>query len=162
MQMRHIKLRSSLYYSLYTTLGITQVLGGNKARVVACRLPAGMPAWRNGRRQSHHPQPPPVPLRRRPGLAGAFASRADFQLGRPGQGLCWKFLGHVRAPWELMGSPKLPPAAGGIPARVHSAVFEAAHRAAQHHRLGCYQGVPHRHHLPRPSEQTRAQDPHQG
>jgi hypothetical protein len=32
---------------------------GNKARVVACGLPAGMPAGRNERRQSHHPQPPP-------------------------------------------------------------------------------------------------------
>jgi hypothetical protein len=121
-----------------------------------------MPAGRNGRRQSHHPQPSPVPLRRRPGLAGASASRADFQLGRPGQGLRWKFLGHVRAPWELMGSPKLPPAAGGIPARVHPMVFEATHRAAQHHRLGCYRGVPRRHHLSRPSEQIGAQDPHQG
>jgi hypothetical protein len=28
-----------------------------------------------------------------------------------------------------MGSPKLPPAARGIPARVHSTVFKAAHRA---------------------------------
>jgi hypothetical protein len=102
---------------------------------------------------------PPVPLRCRLSLAGASASRADFQLGRPGQGLRWKFPGHVRAPWELMGSPKLPPAVGGIPVRVHPTVFEAAHRAAQHHRLGCYRGVPRRHHLPRPSEQTRAQDP---
>jgi hypothetical protein len=129
---------------------------------VACGLPAGMPAGRNGRRQSHHPQPPPIPLRRRPGLARASASRADFQLGQPGQGLRLKFLGHVRAPWELLGSPKLPPAARGVPARVHPTVFEAAHRAAQHHRLGCYRGVPRRHHLPRPSEQTGAQDSHQG
>jgi hypothetical protein len=121
-----------------------------------------MPAGRNGRRQSHHPQPPPIPLRRRPGLARASASRADFQLGQPGQGLRLKFLGHVRAPWELLGSPKLPPAARGVPARVHPTVFEAAHRAAQHHRLGCYRGVPRRHHLPRPSEQTGAQDSHQG
>jgi hypothetical protein len=35
-----------------------QVLGGNKAGVVACGLPAGLPAGRNGRRQPHHPQPP--------------------------------------------------------------------------------------------------------
>jgi hypothetical protein len=64
-----------------------QVLRGNKAGVVACGLPAGMPARRNRRRQPHHPQPPPVPLRCRPGLAGASASCADLQLGRPGQGL---------------------------------------------------------------------------
>jgi hypothetical protein len=38
-------------------------------------------------------------------------------------------------------------------------VFEAAHRAAQHHRLGCYRGVPRRHHLPRPSEQTGRKTP---
>jgi hypothetical protein len=30
---------------------------GNKAGVVACGLPAGMPAGRDGRRQPHHPQP---------------------------------------------------------------------------------------------------------
>jgi hypothetical protein len=105
---------------------------------------------------------PPVPLRRCPGLAGASASCADLQLGRPGQGLRWKFSGHVRAPWELLGSLKLPPAARGIPVRVHPTVFKAAHRAAQHHQLRCHRGVPRRHHLPRPGEQTRAQDSHQG
>jgi hypothetical protein len=110
-----------------------QVLGGDKARVVACGLPAGMLAGRDGRRQPHHLQPPHVPPRRCLGLAGASASRSDLQLGRPGQGLRWKLPGHVRAPWELMGSPKLPPAAGGIPARVHPTVFKVAHRAAQHH-----------------------------
>jgi hypothetical protein len=69
----------------------------------------------------------PVPLRRCPGLAGASASRTDLQLGRPGQGLRWKLSGYVRTPWELLGSSKLPPAARGIPARIHPAVFEAAH-----------------------------------
>jgi hypothetical protein len=37
------------------------------------------------------------------------------------------FQGTYVRPWELMGSPKLPPAAEGIPARVHPTVFEAAH-----------------------------------
>jgi hypothetical protein len=95
-------------------------------------------------------------------MAGASASRADLRLGRPGQGLRGKLSRYVRAPWELMGSPKLPPAVRGIPARVHPAVFEAAHRAAQHHRLGRHQGVPRRHHVPEPSEQIGAQDSHQG
>jgi hypothetical protein len=36
------------------------------------------------------------------------------------------------------------------------------HRAAQHHRLECHRGVPHWHHLPRPGEQARSQDSHQG
>jgi hypothetical protein len=67
-----------------------------------------------------------------------------------------------RARTCALGSPKLPPAARGIPARVHPAVFEAAHRAAQHHRLGCHRGVPRRHHLSRPSEQTGPQYSHQG
>jgi hypothetical protein len=44
--------------------------------------------------------------------------------------LRWKLPGHIRAPWELLGSPKVLPAARGIPARVHPAVFEATHRAA--------------------------------
>jgi hypothetical protein len=105
---------------------------GNKAGVVACGLQAGMRAGRDGQQQPHHPQPPPVPLRRCPGLAGASAACADLQLGRPGQGLRWKFPGHART-WELMGSPKLPPVARGIPVRVHPTVFKAAHRAAQHH-----------------------------
>jgi hypothetical protein len=133
-----------------------QVLKGDEARVVACGLPAGMPVGRDGRRQPHHPQPPPFPLRRCPGLARASASRADLRLGRPSQGLRWKFPRYVRAPWELMGSPKLPPVARGIPARVHPLIFKAAHRVAQHHRLGRHRGIPRRHHLPRPSEQTRA------
>jgi hypothetical protein len=139
-----------------------QVLEGDEAGAMARGLPAGLPAGRDGRRQPHHPQPPPVPLRRRPSLAGGSASYADLQLGRPGQGFRWKFPRHVRAPWELLGSLKLPPAARGNPPRVHTVVFEAAHRAAQHHRLGCYRGVPRRHHLPRSGEQTGAQDSHQG
>ena len=63
---------------------------------------------------------------------------------------------------ELLGSPKLPPAARGIPARLHPAIFEVAHRAAQHHRLRCHWGVPRRHHLPRLGEQAGSQDSHQG
>jgi hypothetical protein len=95
-------------------------------------------------------------------MAGASASCADLRLGRPGQGLRGKLPRYVRAPWELMGPPKLPPVARGIPARVHPTVFKAAHRVSQHHRLGCHRGVPRRHHVPGPSEQTGAQDSHQG
>jgi hypothetical protein len=139
-----------------------QVLGGDKARVVARGLPTGVPVGRGRRRQPHHPQSSPFPLRRCPGLARASASSTDLRLGRPGQGFRGKFPRHVRAPWELMGSPKLSPAARGIPLRVHLAVFEAAHQAAQHNRLRCHRGFPRRHHLPRPGEQTGAQDSHQG
>jgi hypothetical protein len=46
--------------------------------------------------------------------------------------------------------------------RVHPAVFKAAHRATQHHRLGRHRGIPRRHHVPGPSEQTGVQDSHQG
>jgi hypothetical protein len=38
-------------------------------------------------------------------------------------------------------------------------IFEAAHRAAQHHQLRCHRRVPRRHHLPRPSEQDGSQTP---
>jgi hypothetical protein len=110
----------------------------------------------------HHPQPPPVSLRRRPSLAGASAPCADLQLGRPGQSLRRQLPGNIRASWELLGSPKLPPAAGRIPAGLHPAIFEAAHRAAQHHRLRCHRRVPRRHHLPQPGEQAGSQDSHQG
>jgi hypothetical protein len=65
-----------------------------------------------------------------PGPGWSICPCVDLRLGRPGQGFCGKFLGHVRAPWELMGSPKLPPVAWGIHPRVHPVVFEAAHRAA--------------------------------
>jgi hypothetical protein len=95
-------------------------------------------------------------------MAGASASCADLQLGRPGQSLRRKLPGHIRAPWELLGSPKMPPAARRIPAGLHPAIFEAAHRAAQHHRLRCHRRVPRRHHLPRPGEQAGSQDSHQG
>jgi hypothetical protein len=84
---------------------------------MARRLLAGVPVGRDGRRQPHHPQPPPLPLRRCPSLAGASTSCADLRLGRPSQGLRWKFPRYVCAPWELMGSPELPPAARGIPAK---------------------------------------------
>jgi hypothetical protein len=70
-----------------------------------------------------------------PGPGWSICPCADLRLGRPSQGLRWKFLGYIRAPWELMGSPKLPPAARGIPARVHPTVFKAAHRVAQHHQI---------------------------
>jgi hypothetical protein len=90
---------------------------------------------------------PPFPLRRCPGMTGASASFADLRLGRPGQGLRGKLPRYVRAPWELMGPPKLPPAARGIPTRVHPAVFKAAHRVAQHHRLGRHRSIPRRHHF---------------
>jgi hypothetical protein len=46
------------------------------------------------------------------------------------------------------GSPKLPPAAGRVSPGLHPAILEAAHRAAQRHRLGCHRRVPRRHHLP--------------
>jgi hypothetical protein len=95
-------------------------------------------------------------------LAGAPASGADLQLGRPGPSLRRQFPGHVRAPWKLLRSPKLPLAAGRVSPRLHPVILEAAHRAAQHHRFGCHRRVPRRHHLPRPGEQAGSQDPHQG
>jgi hypothetical protein len=58
---------------------------------------------RDGRRQPHHPQPPPFPLQRCPGLAGASTSCADLRLGRPGQGFRRKFPRYVRPgnSWDL-------------------------------------------------------------
>jgi hypothetical protein len=133
---------------------------------VAHRLLAGVPVGRDGRRQPHHPQPLPFPLpfplRCCPGLAGASASCTDLRLGRPSQGLRWKFPRYVRAPWELVGSLELPPAARGIPARVHPTVFKAVHRVAQHHRLRRHRSIPRWHHLSGPGNQTGTQDTHQG
>jgi hypothetical protein len=102
----------------------------------------------------------PFPLRRRSSLARASASCADLRLGRSGQSFRGELPRHICSPWELVGPPKLPPAARGVPPRVHPAVFEAAHRAAHRHRLGCHRSFPCRHHLPGPGEQTGAQDPH--
>jgi hypothetical protein len=75
----------------------------------------------------------PVPLRHRSRLVGAPASEADLQLGRPGPSLRQQFPGHVRAPWKLLGPPKLPTAAGRVSPGLHPAILEAAHRAAEHH-----------------------------
>jgi hypothetical protein len=92
----------------------------------------------------------------------------------PGWSICLLRRSPTRTTWSkpslktsrartcALGSPKLPPAARGIPAGVRPTIFEAAHRAAQHHRLGCHRSVPRRHHLPRPGEQTGSQDSHQG
>jgi hypothetical protein len=55
---------------------------------------------------------------------------ADLQLGRPGPSLRRQLPGNVRAPWELLGSPKLPPAAGRVSLGLHPTILEAAHRAA--------------------------------
>jgi hypothetical protein len=85
------------------------------------------------------------------------AARAWLEHLPPAQIFGWDDL--VKA---FMGSPKLPPAARGIPARVHPAVFKAAHRVAQHHRLGRHRGFPRWHHLPGPGEQTGTQGSHQG
>jgi hypothetical protein len=139
-----------------------KVLGGDETRTVARGLPAGLPTGWNGRRQPHHLQPPPVPLRHRSRLVGAPASGADLQLGRPGPSLRRQFPGHVRAPWELLGPSKLPTVAGRVSPGLHPAILEAAHRAAQHHRFRCHRRVPRRHHLPRPGQQAGSKDPHQG
>jgi hypothetical protein len=104
----------------------------------------------------------PVPLRHRSSLARASASGADLQLGQPGPSLRRQLPGHVCAPWELLGSPKLPPASGRVSPGLHPTILEAAHRAAQRHRLGCHRLVPRRHHLPRPGEQAGSQDPPPG
>jgi hypothetical protein len=40
-------------------------------------------------------------------------------------------------------------------------ILQATHRAAQHHRLRCHQGIPCRHHLPRSRQQAGSQDPYQ-
>jgi hypothetical protein len=97
------------------------------------------------------------------------AARAWLEHVPPAQISNWDdlvraFTGNFQRTYVRPGNSwdKLLPAARGIPARVHPTVFKAAHRAAQHHRLGCHRGVPHRHHLPRPGEQTGAQDSHQG
>jgi hypothetical protein len=70
-----------------------------------------------------------------------------------------------RAHTCALGTPGISEAAAssqGIPAGLHPVVFEAAHRAAQHHRLECHQHVPRWHHLSRPGEQTGSQDSYQG
>jgi hypothetical protein len=69
----------------------------------------------------------PVPLRHRSSLAGASASGAHLQLRRPSPSLRRQLPGHVRAPCELLGSPKLPPAAGRVSPGLHPAVLEVAH-----------------------------------
>jgi hypothetical protein len=97
-----------------------------------------------------------------PRLVGAPTSGADLQLGRPGPSLRRQFLGHVRAPWKLLGPPKLPAAAGRVSPGLHPVILEAAHRAAQHHRFRCHRRVPRRHHLPRPGQQAGSKGPHQG
>jgi hypothetical protein len=86
----------------------------------------------------------PTPLE--PGWSTCLRGRSPT--GTTWSSLCQQFPGHVRAPWKLLGSPKLPPVAGGVSPGLHPAILEAAHRATQCHRLGCHRRVPRRHHLP--------------
>jgi hypothetical protein len=60
--------------------------------------------------------------------------------------------------WDLRSCRQQP----GESLREYIQRFSKQHRAAQHHRLGCHRGVPCQHYLPRPGEQTRPQDSHQG
>jgi hypothetical protein len=59
----------------------SQSTRGDETGTVARGLPSGLPTRWNGRRQPHHLQPPPVPLRHRSRLVGAPAPGADLQLG---------------------------------------------------------------------------------
>jgi hypothetical protein len=47
-----------------------------------------------------------------------------------------------RARTCALGTPQLPPAAGRVSLGLHPTILEAAHRAAQRHRLGCHRRVP--------------------
>jgi hypothetical protein len=141
---------------------LSQSTRGRRGRNCGSRTTSWPATWVERTMTTSSSATSPVPLRHRSSLAGAFASGADHQLGRPGPSLCRQLPGHVRAPWELMGSPKLPPAAERVSPGLHPAILEVAHRAAQRHRLGCHRRVPRRHHLPRPGEQAGSQDPHQG
>jgi hypothetical protein len=89
-------------------------------------------------------------------------ARAWLEHLPPGQISNWDDLVQAFAGNFQGRSPKLPPAAGGVSPGLHPAILEAAHRAAQRHRLGCHRRVPRRHHLPRPGRQAGSQDPHQG
>jgi hypothetical protein len=71
---------------------------GKQGRSCGLRTTGWPASWVERTMTTSSSQPPPVPLRRRPSLAGASASCADLQLGRSGQSLRWKLPGHVRAP----------------------------------------------------------------
>jgi hypothetical protein len=71
---------------------------GKQGRSCALRTTGWPASWEERTTTTSSSPTSPVPLRRRPGLAGVSASCADLQLGRPGQGLRWKLPGHIRAP----------------------------------------------------------------
>jgi hypothetical protein len=86
-------------------------------------------------------------------------------LRRSPTGTTWSKLSPAtfRAHTCALGTPGISEAAASCrqsPAGLHPAIFEAAHRAAQHHRLGCHRRVPRWHHLSRPGEQAGSQDSH--
>jgi hypothetical protein len=125
----------------------SQSTRGRRGRNCGSRTTDWPASWMEQTMTTSSSSTSPVPLRHRSSLAGASASGADLQLGQPGPSLRRQLPGHVRAPWELLGSPKLPPAAGRVSPGLHPAILEAAHRGAQRHRLGCHRRVPRWHHL---------------
>jgi hypothetical protein len=108
---------------------LSQSTRGRRDRSCGSRTTDWPANWVERTMTTSSSQPPPVPLRHRSRLVGAPASGADLQLGRPGPGLHRQFPGHVRAPWKLLGPPKLPAAAGRVSSGLYPAILEAAHRA---------------------------------
>jgi hypothetical protein len=71
---------------------------GRQGRSCGLRITGWRASWEGRTTTTSSSATSPFSLRRRPGLAGASASRADLRLGRPSQGLHWKLPRYVRAP----------------------------------------------------------------
>jgi hypothetical protein len=64
-------------------------------------------------------------------VARAPTYQPDPQLGRPGPHVRGKFLGHVRAPWELLGPALLYTEAWRIASGLHTTLLQALYRASK-------------------------------
>jgi hypothetical protein len=107
-----------------------QVLGGSQSRNYGSRTTGWPASWvgRTMTTSSSATFPCSSPTSPEPGWSICLLCRSPT-------GTTWSRPSPAtsRAHTCVLGSPKLPPAAGRVPAGLHPAIFEAAHRAAQHH-----------------------------
>jgi hypothetical protein len=122
-----------------------QVLGGKQGRNCGSRTTGWPASWveRTMTTSSSATSPCSSPTPPEPGSSICLLRRSPT-------GMTWSkpSPGTSRAHTCALGTPGISEAAaaaGRIPPGLHPAIFEAAHRAAQHHRLRCHRRVPRWH-----------------
>jgi hypothetical protein len=116
---------------------------------LACQL--------GGASSDEHPQPTATSRRLGADVAQEPAAQSDPQLGRPGPHLRGELPGHVRTPWELLGSTRVHPEARRVAPGLHTALLQALYGASERGLVRDRTRLPRGHDLPGPRARARAQ-----